>query len=108
MTSPNQWTQPGGPGAPSAQYGHYAAPRPTNGMAIASVVLGILWINGIGSILALVFGYKAKRQIAERNEAGRGFATAGIVLGWVGVGSLVLVGLIAVIVGLSDPNMSFE
>ena len=28
----------------------------TNGLAIASMVLGILWIYWIGSILALVFG----------------------------------------------------
>ena len=32
-------------------------------MAIASMVLGILWIVWIGSILALVFGYVAKSQI---------------------------------------------
>jgi hypothetical protein len=59
-------------------------------MAVASMVLGIVWIWWIGSILALVFGYVAKRQIAERNEAGDGMATAGIVLGWIGVGTFIL------------------
>ncbi|MDQ3354543.1 MAG: DUF4190 domain-containing protein [Actinomycetota bacterium] len=77
-------------------------------MAIASMVLGIVWIYWVGSILALVFGYIAKRQIAERNEQGAGFATAGIVLGWVGIGALVLVVVIAIIVGLTDSNMSWE
>ncbi len=77
-------------------------------MAIASMVLGIVWIYWIGSVLALVFGYIAKRQIAERNEAGGGMATAGIVLGWVGIGALVLVVVIAIIVNLSEPDMSFE
>ena len=72
----------------------YAPPQRTNGMAIASMVLGILWLYWIGSILALVFGYVAKRQIRERGEAGGGMATAGIVLGWVGVGFLAL-GLVA-------------
>ena len=62
----------------------------TNGMAVASLVLGILWLYWIGSVLALVFGYVAKRQIRERGEAGSGMATAGIVLGWVGVGILAL------------------
>ncbi|MCZ2858857.1 DUF4190 domain-containing protein [Blastococcus sp. VKM Ac-2987] len=57
-------------------------------MAIASMVLGILWIYWIGSILALVFGYTAKSQIRERGESGGGMATAGIVLGWIGVGFL--------------------
>jgi hypothetical protein len=59
-------------------------------MAIASMVLGIVWLWWIGSILALVFGYIAKGQIAQRNEAGGGMATAGIVLGWIGVGTFVV------------------
>jgi hypothetical protein len=60
-------------------------------MAVASMVLGILWIYWIGSILALVFGYIARKQIRERGESGSGMAVAGIVLGWVGVGILLLV-----------------
>jgi hypothetical protein len=68
----------------------YPAPQSTNGMAIASLVLGILWLYWIGSILALVFGYMARKQIRERGEGGAGMATAGIVLGWIGVGAFVL------------------
>ena len=76
---------------PPPGYGYYApASRRTNGLAIASMVLGILWIYWIGSILALVFGYVAKKQISERGEAGSGMATAGIVLGWIGVGFMAL------------------
>ena len=78
----------------------YPPPQRTNGMAIASMVLGILWLYWIGSILALVFGYVAKKQIRERGEAGGGMATAGIVLGWIGVGILVL-GLLVGIAGTS-------
>ena len=62
----------------------------TNGLAVASMVLGIVWIYGIGSILALVFGYKAKRQIRESGQRGSGMATAGIVLGWVGIAGVIL------------------
>jgi Domain of unknown function (DUF4190) len=67
------------------------APR-TNGMAIAAMVLGIVWLYGIGSILALVFGYAARKQIDSSGgrEGGRGMAIAGIVLGWIGVGGIVL------------------
>jgi hypothetical protein len=57
-------------------------------MAIASLVLGILWLYWVGSLLALVFGYLARQQIAERGESGSGMAVAGIVLGWIGVGVL--------------------
>jgi hypothetical protein len=61
-------------------------------MAIASLVLGILWIWWVGSVLALIFGYVAKNQIDESGGAqgGRGLAIAGIVLGWVGMGALVI------------------
>jgi hypothetical protein len=54
------------------------------------MVLGILWLYWFGSILALVFGYVAQSQIRERGEGGGGMATAGIVLGWIGVGFLAL------------------
>lgn len=101
-----EWYATPGPGPGATQaYGQpapYGAPpppgwvpgylpaRPTNGMAIASLVLGILWLYWVGSILALVFGYVAKRQIEERGEQGGGMATAGIVLGWIGIGVLAL------------------
>jgi hypothetical protein len=77
----------------------YASPTKTNGLAIASMVLGILWLYWIGSILALVFGYVAKSQIKRSNGAqtGRGMAIAGIVLGWVGVGLLAIVILVAIV-----------
>jgi len=62
----------------------------TSGMAIASLVMGLLWAYWIGSILAICLGYAARREI--RNNPGRiegqGMATAGIVLGWVGIAML--------------------
>lgn len=76
-------------------------------MAIASMVLGIIWIYWIGSILALVFGYIAKRQIKERNESGSGMATAGIVLGWVGIGVLVVIIVIGIAASLSASEVTF-
>jgi hypothetical protein len=77
--------------------------RSTNGLAVASMVLGIVWIYWIGSILALIFGYIAKGQIkaSDGRQAGRGFAIAGIVLGWVGVGFLLL-GIAAFILGATN------
>ena len=85
------------PYQPYQQPPQYGPPRATNGMAIASLVLGILWIYGIGAILALVFGYTAKKQIRERGEGGSGLATAGIVLGWIGVAGLVVIILALVV-----------
>ncbi|HVT63812.1 MAG TPA: DUF4190 domain-containing protein [Mycobacteriales bacterium] len=90
---PPQYSYPPQPGYPP--YPYYGHPQPrTNGMAIASMVLGILWIYWVGSVLALAFGYIAKSQIRERGEGGGGMATAGIVLGWIGVGTLALIGVL--------------
>jgi len=76
----------------------------TNGLAVASLVLGIIWIYWIGSMLALIFGYNAKGQIDRSNgmQSGRGLAVAGIVLGWVGVGTLALVLIVALITSVSN------
>lgn len=71
----------------------------TNGKAIASLVLGIVGLTGIPfvcSILALVLGYGARREIVVTGEEGGGLATAGIVLGWVGV-ALVLLAVLLVL-----------
>ena len=59
-------------------------------MAIASMVLGIVWIYGITSVLALILGYQAKREIARTGKRGEEMATAGLVLGWVALMGLVL------------------
>jgi hypothetical protein len=75
-------------------------------MAVASLVLGILWIYWIGSVLALIFGYIARQQIEQHQgmQGGRGMATAGIVLGWIGVGFLVLFVLLFVLGMASSPT----
>jgi hypothetical protein len=73
-------------------------------MAIASMVLGILWLYWVGSILALIFGYIALSQIRQRNEGGRGMAIAGVVLGWIGAGTLVLAIMLAVTAASSFPS----
>jgi len=71
-----------------------ATPSRTNGLAIASLVLGIVWFWWLGSILAVVLGYVALGQIERRNEGGRGLAIAGIVLGFVGIATGILVGIL--------------
>jgi hypothetical protein len=62
----------------------------TNLLAILALALGIL--VGAGSVPALVLGYIARRQIDRSGgrQTGRRMAVAAIVLGWVGVGVLVV------------------
>jgi hypothetical protein len=73
-----------------AGYGYtpYTTNRGTNGMAVASFVLGIVWLDWIGSVLALVFGFIALSQIKQRQQGGRGLAIAGIALGSVELAGL--------------------
>jgi hypothetical protein len=103
MTTPDPYSQSQEPPAqppvpppyapyPPQPYGYppYVPPRPTNGMAIAAMVCGIVGVCSPVGILALIFGNVAKRQIRETGEQGDGFATAGIVLGWIGVGATIV------------------
>jgi hypothetical protein len=105
QASDGQWypphLHPTNPQATGGWYGHVAAPQSTNGLAIASMVLSIVWIYGIGSILALVFGYRSRRQIArsQGRQGGGGMAMAGIVLGWIGIVGLVLVVALVAVFG---------
>jgi mannose/fructose/N-acetylgalactosamine-specific phosphotransferase system component IIC len=73
------------------------AAQRTSGYAIASLILGIAGFFVfpiLPSILAVVFGHKARQEF-RRDPAvgGDGLATAGIVLGWVGI-ALVGIGLL--------------
>jgi hypothetical protein len=61
-----------------------------NGFAIASLVLGVLWLAWLGSILAVVFGHIALRQIGGEPNKGRSLAIAGLALGYVGMLTLAL------------------
>lgn len=72
------------------------APLPTSSLAIASLVAGILGLTiafGLGSLVAVITGTMALREIRARPEAigGERTARAGMILGWVGIGLSLLV-----------------
>jgi hypothetical protein len=78
--------------------------RRTNGLAVASLVLGIVWLWWLGSLLAIIFGVVALRQIEQSGGTleGRGLAIAGVVLGWAGfAGGFLLFGFAALLSLLS-------
>ncbi len=59
-------------------------------MAIASLACsigGLFVCLFIGQILGIVFGHKAKNEIKEAKGEleGEGLATAGIIVGWIGI-----------------------
>lgn len=86
--------------------GGYSYSPPNSSMALISLISGILglsFIPVIGSIVAVITGPMAKKEIQASNGAlsGDGLATAGIILGWIGIGLAVLslcgVGLIVLV-----------
>lgn len=86
---------------PPPGYGYGYAPAPptkTNGLAVASLVLGLTGFItcGLTSILAVVFGHVALGQIRRDRTDGHGMALAGVILGWTLTGLWILYwGLVA-------------
>ncbi|GMA24783.1 hypothetical protein GCM10025864_25420 [Luteimicrobium album] len=94
--------QSGYPPYPGYGYPPYPVQAPMSGLAIASFVLSLVWLWGVGSILALVFGLVALRQIKRTGQRGRGFAIAGVVIS--GVTILLLVLGVTLFLGAHDLN----
>jgi hypothetical protein len=65
------------------------------------MVLGILWVWWVGSILAVIFGHISLHQIKQSGQGGKGMAIAGVVLGWIGVATLVAV-IVMVAIGAAS------
>src|SRR3954466_9998731 len=53
----------------------------TNRLAVWALVLAVLTLGGIGSVLGIVLGAKARRQSRDTGERGGGLALAAIVVG---------------------------
>lgn len=84
---------------------YYQPPPPWNGFAIASLVLSVaLW--GVGSILGVIFGHIALRQITRTGEQGRGLAIAGLVVGYVGL-LLAIASILAFVAFFSMADFTF-
>ena len=94
------------PGQPAPPNFVYVERSRTNGLAVAAMVLGILWIWWIGSVLAVIFGHVSLNHIKRSNgaERGRGMAIAGLVLGYIGVATLILVIALFVFAGSNTDN----
>ena len=86
---------PLGPMIPYHQPGYYQAMvpvTPTNGLAIGSLVCGILefFTFGLAAVPAVILGYLARGQIRHTGERGDGMAIAGLILGWLAIGGWAL------------------
>jgi hypothetical protein len=100
------------------------AQNPTNPLAITSLIASVVgWVLGglgscgffflfapmslctglvfvIGCLVGVVTGHMATGQIQASGQAGKGLAMTGLVLGWIGVGMVILsvcLGLLAIV-----------
>ena len=84
----------------------YPVKAKTNGLALASMILGIVGITvglcliffPVMPILAVVFGHLGLSQTRTTGAPGRGYAIAGLVTGYIGI-ALAILWLIALIIG---------
>ena len=70
----------------------YPAPR-TNGLAIAAFVLSLCGF----SLLPVILGHVSLGQIQRTGEGGRGFAIAGLVIGYLTIAAIALLLLFIVV-----------
>jgi Domain of unknown function (DUF1707)/Domain of unknown function (DUF4190) len=71
----------------------------TNGLAIASFACALaqFLFGPLATILAIVLGHMARRQIKQTGEQGAGLALAGLIVGW----AAVIVGIVLLAVTLA-------
>ena len=86
-TSMSSYSPPGAPG-----YGYYPPVAPTSGLAIASMICGIVgyltcYFVGLLGIPAVICGHMALNRInsSPYPVGGRGMAISGLILGYLGI-----------------------
>ena len=99
-THPSGGQPTGYPDPTYPPYGYPVMPaaQPTNGMAVASMVVslvGVLGLCGYGlggylGIVGAILGHVSRKQIRQRGESGDGMALAGIITGWIATAIAVL------------------
>ncbi len=93
------------PAYPPQQPGPYAVARPTNSLAIVSLVAGIgsyVVVPVIGAIVAIITGHMARGQIRQTGEGGSGLALAGLILGYLHLAlAIIAIGVVVIILAVA-------
>ena len=90
MAYPNQ------SGFPPAGPPVYVAVAPTNGMAIAALIMVFVFFP-----VGIVLGHVARGQIKRTGEGGKGLATAALIIGYLQIAlTVAVIGVAGVLVAL--------
>ena len=89
-------------------YGYPPSPAKTNGLAVASLVLAIVSLVGIGSIAGIILGFVSRAQIRQSHGAqkGAGLGLAGIIVGFVTLSLVLLAVAIPTFLGVTAHSAS--
>lgn len=105
-----------GYGSPYSAYGQPMAKPPTDGLAIASLIVSCVAVAGlctwgIGGILGIVgaiLGHVSQKRIRNTGASGRGMALAGVIVGWSAAAlGLVIIGVIAIAVATDASSSTY-
>src|SRR6201996_2626174 len=93
-----------GPPAPQVPYvfTRYQQQRPTNSLAVASMVFGLATpLFGLTALPAVILGHKARGQIRRTGERGDGMALTGLIIGWAAIGLFALLVALGVLLSVA-------
>ena len=77
--------------------GYGPAPSSGNdGLAITSLVLGVLWLGGLGSVGAIVTGHMSRSKAKQEGRQPSGLALAGLIIGYIGASFMAIMVLTAI------------
>ena len=74
--------------------------RPTSALAVTSLVLSVVWVFGLGSLVAIVLAVMAMKETKTGAKGGHGLPVAGLVIGILGL-IPVLLFIVLLVVGLT-------
>ena len=87
----------------------YSAPTPpitpsTNGLAIVSLVCGLLFFVFPAAVAAIIFGHISRSDIRRSGgrKTGAGMALAGLILGYIGVA---IIPIVLIVAAIAIPNL---
>jgi len=75
-------------------------PKPTSGLAVTSLILGIVSFMGcwcFTAIPGIICGHMAMSQIKRGEAEGRGLAMAGLIIGYINLGLNLLLAIVYVL-----------
>jgi hypothetical protein len=86
------YTPDGSPVTADRAVGYQPVNQHTNTLAVVTLVLSLFF-----SVLAIPFGHVALSQINRTGEQGRGLALAGLIIGYIGLGALIILGAVVAV-----------